>query len=625
MTNDLHISRRDFLNGIALGSLAGSSLSPLELLAAARGAEAYPPALTGLRGAHVGSFEVAHALAWAGTSYLSPERLTDSVYDLVVVGAGLSGLAAALRFRQQAGEEARILIIDNHDDFGGHAKRNEFDVDGQKLIGYGGGQSIDTPGSYSPGARQILVDAGIDLERFYQYFDQDFYAAQKLDSAVYFSAAAYGRDVTAPAVTGWRHSDTDVSKAVNAYPIDAASKTSLLALLESKRNYLGDGSRDDNISRLRRMSYRDYLLNVVGVTNEVYLLLRDGSLGLWGIGYDALSALEGYRLGAPGFAGMDIGELPGDPHALDEPYIFHFPDGNAGVARALVHQLVPAAVPGSTMEDQVLARVNYGALDKAANPVRIRLNSTAVDVHHTRDQKHVDVCYVSGGKTCRVRGRHAIWAGYSAMVPYVCSELPAQQAEAIRYAAKVPLVYINIAVRSWRAFANLGYYHFTIPQPELMHSFGMDFPVSMGAYRFTSQPDQPTVLHANYFPTIPDRGLSEREQHEAGRRVLYELPYADMEKSIVAQLQGALGAGGFDAGRDIAAITVNRWPHGYAYEYNELSDPAGWGPEVGPHILGRAQVGRISFANSDSSAFAYVDGAFDAAIRAVNEQSKVSS
>jgi spermidine dehydrogenase len=156
-----------------------------------------------------------------------------------------------------------------------------------------------------------------------------------------------------------------------------------------------------------------------------------------------------------------------------------------------------------------------------------------------------------------------------------------------------------------------------------MHSFGMDFPVSMGGYNFTTQPNQPTVLHGTFVPTDPDKGLKQKQQAINGRRKLYEMSFQYFEDLIVEQLDGSLGIGGFDIERDIAGITVNRWPHGYAWEYNDYSDPVEYNPYNGPHIEGRKQIGRISIANSDSSSYAYVDGAIDAADRAVNEQLKI--
>jgi spermidine dehydrogenase len=627
VTDKTRITRRDFMNGFALSLAAGSSLSPAELMAMMEATGTpYPPALTGMRGSHAGSFEVAHAVAWAGAKFARPNTQTDKDYDLVVVGGGISGLAAAYLYRQRTGPNAKILVLDNHDDFGGHAKRNEFEVDGKKLLCYGGSQSIDTPGHYSAVAGQLLKDVGIVTERFYEYYDRQYFSSHKLGRGLYFSKNEYGKDVTAPdAVRGFFAEGTDnASQAIDLYPIAQESKAALLRLLSEEKNYLPDLDREQKIALLRRISYTAFLQDRAGIPQEVTDMLRDSIRGFWGVGWDSLSALEGYRLGMPGTSYLDIGELDNEPPGRDEPYIFHFPDGNAGVARSLVRQLLPQALPGSTMEDLVLSRLDYGLLDRRSSKVRIRLNSTGVDVRHSADGKFVDVTYVQGGETYRVRGKHAILACYNSIIPYICPEVPEKQREAIAFATKVPLVYISVAVRNWRAFAQLGYNNITIPKPELMHSFSMDFPVSMGGYHYTQNPDEPTVIHGTFVPAYPDEGLSSREQHKRGRRQLYEMSFDDFESGIVGQMSGALAPGGFDAGRDIAAITVNRWPHGYAYEYNEYSDPPGITKADGPHIAGRARIGRMSIANSDAEAYAYVNGAIDAANRAVDEQLKVS-
>lgn len=622
MTSKLNITRRDFLNGVALATVTGSTLSPMELFAAELGTDYYPPLRTGMRGSHAGSFEVAHAVAWAGHKYPTPKRLTDDVYDMIVVGGGISGLSAAHFYHQRAGEDKKVLVLDNHDDFGGHAKRNEFEVDGQTLIGYGGSQSIDGPAHFSPVASQLLKDVGIITDRFYDYFDQDFQSKRGLGSALYFSADAYGRDVTAPnSFRGWfGKQPMDIDAIVAQYPITDEAKSALLRLLRDETDHRPDLSRGEKIDFLRSIAYTKYLREYVNIPREVTDILRDTILGLWGVGWDSLSALAAYRSRMPATQHMGIGELDEPGHERDEPYIFHFPDGNASVARSLVRRLLPDAVPGSTMEDLVTSRVDYGLLDRKGRSTRIRLNSTAVNLSHTPDLKHVDVTYVSNGDVHRVRAKHVVYAAYNAMLPHLCSEVPTAQKEAIAYAEKVPLVYISIAVRNWKALAEMGYGNVFIPKSKFMHSFGMDFPVSMGDYRFAQNPEQPTVLHGSWVPHVSEQGLCAREQHVAGRRQLYELSFDDFERDIVAKLSGSLAPGGFDAGRDIAAITVNRWPHGYAYEYNDLCDPQGYSPKNGPHVAGRAQIGRISIANSDASAYAYVNGAVDAADRAVDEQ-----
>ncbi|MFQ5548575.1 MAG: NAD(P)-binding protein [Woeseia sp.] len=626
MNDKLNISRRDFMNGIALGLAAGTSLSPLELLAMGRGkapSGSYPPALTGMRGSHPGAFEVAHAVAWRGVKYPRPPGQTDDTYDLVVVGGGISGLSAAFFYRQRAGADKKILVLDNHDDFGGHATRNEFTVDDKSLICYGGSQTIDTPKNYSPVAKQLLEDVAIETQRFYDYFDQAYFEDRQLGSAIWFSKEAYGSDVLAPSVLRDFFSSPDpavIDSTIGTYPLSDQSKLALADLIRSGKDYLSEHSREEKVELLRNMSYRDFLLKYTGATEEIADLVNDTIRGYWGIGWDALSALEGYRLGNLGTEHLEIGEIEGDLPGRDEPYIFHFPDGNAGVARSIVRQLIPASAPGETMEDLVTTRVDYSLLDRTSSNVRIRLNSTGVDVRHTSDGEAVDVTYVRSGQAHRVRGRHVILACYNNIIPHICPEVPDDQIKAIDYATKVPLVYISIAIRNWRAFSELGVQNIYIPQPTLMHSFGMDFPVSMGDYRFTQSPEEPAVLHGTFVPTRPNQGLTAREQHIAGRRDVYEMSFDDFEERIVRQLDGSLSHGGFDVERDIAAITVNRWPHGYAYEYNELFDRHGWNRYNGPHVEGRAQIGRISIANSDASAYAYVNGAIDAADRAVNEQ-----
>jgi spermidine dehydrogenase len=580
----------------------------------------------GLRGSHAGSFEVAHAVANSGAVFGRPEELSDSVYDLVIVGGGISGLSAAKLFHDQAGAGKKILVLDNHDDFGGHAKRNEFEIDGRTLLCYGGSQSLESPGAYSTQSKQLLGSLGVVPQRFYDYFDQGFWQRQDMRDGVFFSKESYGEDVTLTSVIGFGrgvHSAEQLREIVARYPISAASRESLLRLLIDDEDYVKAFSQQQKVELLRSISYSDYLRSYTTATEEVISFLRDCLKGYWGFGFDALSALEGYRLDMPGTQGLGIDLGRRGVFAEDEPYIFHFPDGNASIARLLVRDLLPGAVPGSTMEDIVTARLDYSQLDQEGATTRVRLNSTAIDVVHTADRNHVDVTYVRNGEAERVRARHVILACYNVVIPHICSELPAEQVEAIHYAEKTPLAYISIALRNWQAFKNLGLRSIYQPDAELMYAFSLDFPVSMGGYEYTSSPDKPAVLHGTFAPSLPDKGLSQKQQNRAGRARLLAMSFDEFEHGIVTQLDRALGAGGFDSKRDIAGITVNRWPHGYAYEYNELFDPPDFGPQKGPHIAGRARIGRISIANSDASAYAYVDGAIDAAVRAVKEQLSV--
>jgi spermidine dehydrogenase len=273
------------------------------------------------------------------------------------------------------------------------------------------------------------------------------------------------------------------------------------------------------------------------------------------------------------------------------------------------------------MEDIVTAQADYSKLDRSQSPVRVRLSSTAVRVKHDGDPasaREVDVAYIQRGKLFQARGRACVLACYNSMVPYLCPELPSAQKEALVYGVKTPLIYSHVAIRNWTAFHKLGV--FQIAAPGSYHVYAaVDFPVSIGDYKFPRDPEEPMVVFMVRTPCQP--GLTEREQHRIGRVELYDVPFETMERNIRDQLARMLGGGGFDPARDIEGITVGRWAHGYAYGYNSLFDPP-FAEGQEPHVIGRKPFGRIAIANSDAGAIAYLDTAIDQAYRAVQELSQ---
>lgn len=626
-----NINRRDFINGTALSLALGSTLSPLEILARTAadvapirpgsGDVGYPPALTGMRGSHAGSFEVAHAVARFGKRFLPPRQQTDSTYDLIVVGGGISGLAAAKLYRDRADAAGKILVLDNHDDFGGHARRNEFNVDGKLLLGYGGSQNIDSPGRYSKVARRLLQDLSIDVQRFYEYFDQGYFSRRGMAKGMFLDRATFGSDklVADPRydLEGAALRGEALVAAVEALPISGEDKSLFLRLLQGGVDYLDGMSTDKKIELLDRISYLDFLKDYAGMSDTVCAIMQDTFMGMISVGWEAEKASKAAAYRFPGTRELGVHEDKGG----SEPYIFHFPDGNAGIARALVRDLNPAAVPGKSMEDLVTARTDYSLLDSPGVNTRIRLNSTAVDVRNTQDGKLVDVTYVRNGTTYRSRARHVVMACYTGILPHICPELPAEQTVALRYSTKIPFVLGNFALRNWRAFAEAGFAGIYSPGDVYFKNLFLDFPVSMGDYHYARGPDDPVILSGWYSPTA--RGLPIRDQFRAGQARLMQMSFDDFTDNIFVHLDGMLGDHGFDVERDIAGITLNRWPHGYAYEYEGLNIPGNYDRDNGPHITGRQQLGRISIANSDSEAHAYVDGAIDAADRAVDEQLKI--
>jgi spermidine dehydrogenase len=613
------ITRRDFLDGARI-ALTGALFGTLARPAPAEGPQGgfhperdpayYPPALTGMRGSHDGSFEVAHGLKDASGFDPGPADETGEKYDLVVVGGGISGLAAACFFRRMAGAESRILILENHDDFGGHAKRNEFRLGGRLLIGYGGTQSIDGPSSYSPEAAGLLREIGIDVQRFYTAFDQQLYKSLGLSRAVFFDRETFGADRLV-AGEGSRPWPEFLAEA----PLTEQARQDVARLYVEKIDYLPELPVEAKKARLARTSYSDFLVGPAQITKDALPFFQTRPHSFWGLGIDAVSALETWKWGYPGFEGMDLGESEGGRR---EPYIFHFPDGNASVARLLVRALIPEAVPGGTMEDVVTARADYARLDRPRQRVRIRLNSTVVRVEHDgppATARHVKVTYVRGGQAHRVRAGACVLACYNSIIPHLCPELPEEQKKELAYATRAPLVYTNVLIRDWSAFKKLGVQ--SVYAPGGYHSgFTLDFPVSLGESRCPSSPAEPMVVHMVRVPV--SAGRPAREQHRAGRWDLLSASFETFERHIRDQLGRALSGGGFDPARDIEAITVNRWPHGYAYEYNRLFDPD-WSEEERPWVRGRRRFGRIAIANTDAAADAYTDAAIDQAHRAVRE------
>jgi spermidine dehydrogenase len=606
------ITRRDFLNGTALA--IASDLTPITQLAAdpAR----YPPALTGMRGQHPGSFEVAHAFAHEGQRFGIDDVAVEASYDLVVVGGGISGLAAAWFYRRAAGADARILILDNCDDFGGHAKRNEFHSGRRLMIGYGGSQSIQSPKTlWSDVAKGLLRDLGVEVARFKTAFDHGFYSSLGLSRGVFFDRETFGRDVLVPGdvlLSRDIRAHAGLESFVAAMPIADASKAQLFSLYDSKRDPLAGKSSEQKLKILKITSYRDYLIKICGCSEEVANCFQGRPLGFFGLGSDAVAAADLRDFGYPGFAGLGLSHE--EPAEWREPYIYHFPDGNASLARLLVRALVPGVASGTTMDDIVLADFVYDRLDRDDSAVRIRLNATVIDVRQANEQ--VSIGYVRGGAPHRVTAKHVVLACFHMMIPYLMPELPAAQRAALAHNVKTPLVYSNVVVRNWRPWIALKVSEIIAPTA-FFTEVALDFPVDLGGYRHPRDPAQPMVLHLEHVPGAPNSGLDARAQFRSGREKLFTMTFADFETRIRDQLDRMLGPGGFSSKRDIAAITVNRWAHGYGYVANSLFDPDDYEERVVK--VARRTFGRVAIANSDAGGDAYAHLAIDQAGRAVQD------
>jgi spermidine dehydrogenase len=352
------------------------------------------------------------------------------------------------------------------------------------------------------------------------------------------------------------------------------------------------------------------------------------------VGADATPALFAWQMngGSGGFEGLKLeqssdgllADLPGGQHGRQKEGddVVHFPDGNATLARLLVRCLIPDALSGTTQEDMGTARVDYERLDRPTNTTRIRLNSTVLNVRHAgniQSAKEVLVSYKTGGRLYQVRGRACVMACWNMFIPYVVPELPEKQKEALASNVKGPIVFTNVLVRNWQAFQKLGVSHIECPTM-YYDTVSLAEPCDLGELRHPRDPDEPMVVRMTRMPASP--GLPVKEQHRIGRAQLLATPFETFERNVRDQLARILAGGGFNPGRDILGITVNRWCHGYSYTYNSLYDPLEWvftETDTRPCVIARQPYGLISIANADAAASPHSDAAILEAHRAVTE------
>jgi spermidine dehydrogenase len=634
------ITRRDFINGTLVA--AGASLLPFgctsDAVLDSLDPLYYPPALTGLRGNHLGSNTYAHNRAWYNKSDWGATTDLKEEYDLIVVGGGISGLSAAYFYQQEHGRDKKVLVLDNHDDFGGHARRNEHTIKGNMRLTNGGSQTFVSPHARSEIVLNLVKELGIDLDQFKIAYDTDFYKRNGLGAITYFNRQEFGEDkiVKHPFsnypwwVEGLPRPGISWEEATQQTPLSDNGKEQLLRVLKGGLHVL-NVPKDDLGEYIYTHSYFDYLKNTLDVDDPSVIQMARTSCSDWaGGGADVLSIGEAIDCGALGFDAVATWkELMGDKafrksvseygniFAEEDPYIHHFPDGNATIARLLVKKMIPGVGKGDNAEEIILSKFNYGQLDKSSNNVRLRLNSTVVNVKHGGDPNNsseVFVTYINDNKAYQVKSKGVVMACYNMMIPHITSDLPDEQAAALRRSVKIPLQYTTVGLKNWRAIKEIGMG--MAMSPGNMHQVVMmDFPVSMGGYEFTKTPDDPCAIQMIACPFGAKEGTPPIEQFREARYRMLELQYKDYEKEIRAHLSGMLPKGSFEFDRDIESITVNRWAHGYVYSGSRLYDSDL--PEMARK--GRKPFGRITIANIDSAPSSYAHVAIEQAWRAVKE------
>ena len=577
--------------------------------------EYYPPALTGMRGNHDSSFRHIHLLR-DGINIGAEVKNISEHYDLIVVGAGISGLAAAYFHQQKASGKARILVLDNHDDFGGNARRNEFTHDGHTYICYAGSQSLNSS-SMGPVVDELLATLKIDFQQFHQAYDKSRYAELKLQRGVFFNSKNFAEEKLIRGAP-FNESDKymfeeyafDAEKFTRQTPLSEQGKKDLYKLFSTKEDYFKGKSVSEKKKILGRTSYANYLRDYVQVSEEVIDYYEHKTL-LRGLGASVFPASMAMSMGLPGFEGLKIETHSGH----SEPYIYHFPDGNGSIPRLIANYFIPDLANSSKVEEVLTARFDYAKLDRPNQSLRIRLNSTVLNV--TPQKEQVQVTYADkDGLAIGVAADRVVLACPHAVIPFICPALPKKQKQAMRKNVRVPVVYTHVLLRKWDAFVKAGLSSIYCPG-SFFHEVSLDYPVSMGSYEFSASPQQPAVIHMEHIPYTKNTSLTAREHYRLGRHKLLQTSLEEMEQKVREQLDNMFGEYGLKSEQDILDITFNRWAHGASYIHNGIfNDKA---ETENQRAMARKPFGRITIANADAGATTSLDTAVNEAFRAVSE------
>ena len=614
------ITRRDFVQGAAVaagaalqaGALASSGVTNASAAVSA-GAQRmtiadYPPVKTGMRGSHPGAYEIAHALARDGAKFPEPKS-TEEHYDLIVVGAGISGLAAAHYYQKRFGADSKILLLENHDDFGGHAKRNEFHQSGEMVLSMGGTHNLEW-WSFSKTVNAFMQEHGVDCKGMRKQMEFAYGRDAPNSPAMWFDETTYGVNRL---VTNFNLSAKLTTEDIDKIPISDAGRDSLKRFYDSAPS-LEDWTEAEAEDLLSSISYPDFLRQYGGLTEDAVQLFDKEEHGSWGLEMRAISAAEAMWEGYPGahLFGEDWSEDSfGYPVAM-------WPDGNASLVRLMVAKLVPQSAPNATAENVAMTQFDYSALDRENANVRLRLNSTVIGVDNI--DQGVSVTYASSeGELKQVSARHSVLACYHSVIPHLCPAMSDTQKAALKYQVKVPMILTNVLLRNSQALDKLGVD--AVSCPGRLHARLFLFKgLHTGGYRRSDTADEAVSLVFWGSVSPPEDAVDIRSQLRGSRQKLLELSFEDFEREVRTVLDGLLGPAGFDVAEDILAITVNRWPHGYAYEYMQLWDPE-WESGEAPHEIARQPFGSITIANADAGASAYTHVAIDQAYRAVADLS----
>jgi spermidine dehydrogenase len=625
-----NITRRDFLNGTAVG-MGGILLGPGAPTSRSAASEYAPrpsldPNWYGYGG--VGDYRLSHGNTpevVATAHRLRDREFTNSFdqleaveeYDYVIVGCGVAGLSAALEFTKTRKNGQSCLMLDNHPIFGGEAKENEFNVDGNRLIAPQGAngffipEAVDDPAN-AVGDPRYYAELGLPRE----YRLRDWPDERK---PLKFCADNYGylvKGLQDQASVGHFYNGGQSgngswaidmwAKQLKNTPLSQAKRESLLRWYHTgaTRNYASDA---EAIADLDTMSYKEFLEKELGFGPEAAAYADLFLAAANGLGSDATSAYAAYKSPMSGFMDMPPPELRRTS----------FPGGNSGFVRHFLKRLIPAGIEGEDrFEDIITGRINFQALDRPGEPLRMRLSSTVLSVEHEGEPGSADtvrLVYIRDGKLYAIRAKAVVMATGSWINSRVVRDLPVEFADACSKFQYAPFLVANVALNNWRFLYKLGISAAIWDRVEgdFGYTCNIRNPMQVGSYQPPLDPDKPIVL--SFYTPFYYPGLPIATQGVIGRTQLLTTSYPDYERQIYAQMMKLFGSSGFNPQRDVAGLILNRWGHAYSVPY-----PGFYGGKGGiaPRDVIRQGYGRIAFGHSELDGLQHYGPAADEGRRA---------